>query len=519
MSLQQGPRRRQPIRSNSFHLFREGGLPIWSRRIRMKATVYSCLRVVVIALLMIAVPEAFSKSGQVRQTIYADGQPARHVLVSLYKCGDGSLYAGPFATSTDGSVTFPSVEDGEYCERTDIPAGFASKKVVVDTTIQNQRIDVSESIPTLTWTDRVVPAAFCLFSLLLVVYPIARYLAKPWTFRRDTLTGQLSGSPMKLYYQQFRGGELIPNVSSGKKPVEQKPVGDSALSVSDYEQAFVAQFDKWYGRHYYIAPVCGLAVLTAICAWWGTVNLWLWISGLRDIESLYGLAGAAIAGAIVWIISDEIDRLRRRDFTTSDVYYYIFRLLLAVPFAWALTRVEITLQLGIPIAFFLGAFPTSTLFTAARRIVNQRLKLGDDPSSGNLELEKLKTVGKESAERFKDEGISTVSQLAYADPVDLTIRTNFDFNYITDCISQALLWIYFGDQAEALAIYSLRGAFEANSLVQDLNSGSARAKQTIADVVALLAANNIQISGDALQTTLEQIADDPYTLFLVDIWK
>jgi hypothetical protein len=463
---------------------------------------------------------ALAKNAPAKQTIYADGEPVKQARVSLYDCKTGSLYKGPLSTANDGSVVFPDVEDGVYCERTDISAGYASKEVRIDTTIQNQRVDLTEIVPPLSLTDRTIPFAFCVFTVLLVIYPIGRYLAKPWAFRRDTLIGQLSGESMELYYKQFRSGELIPNVSASIYPPANKPVGDQALKPADYESAFAINFNKRYGRRYYIAPVIGLAALTAICAWWGCMNLWLWISGLRSIESMFGLTASAIAGAFVWIISDELDRLRRRDFTSTDVYYYIFRILIAVPFAWALTRLEITLQLGIPIAFLLGAFPTTTLFTAARRIANSQLKLGDDPASGNLELEKLQTVGKGSAERFKDEGISTISQLAYADPVDLTIRTNFDFNYVSDCISQALLWIYFGDQLQNLSIYSLRGSFEAWSLMEKLKGDDPdNAKQTLIDVAAALAANKVTISTQTLQVTLHQAAYDPYTKFLADIWK
>ena len=95
--------------------------------------------------------------------------------------------------------------------------------------------------------------------------------------------------------------------------------------------------------------------------------------------------------------------------------------------------------MSIPIAFFLGAFPTTTLFTLARRFVSQTLKLGDDKESGDLELEKLQSVVKPNAERFKAEDISTITAMAYADPIDLTIRTNFDLNYVVDCMSQALM--------------------------------------------------------------------------------
>ena len=499
-----------------------GSEPSPRRTVSMPAVFSLVRRSAGVLLLLLASPFALGNRAPVKQTIYIDGGPARHTSVSLYDCTNGSLYRGPVSTADDGSVTFPDVDDGVYCERADIAAGYASRKIRIDTTIQNQRVDVNEIVPHLSLVDGVVSVAFCLFTLLLVIYPIGRYLAKPWAFRRDTLIGQLSGDPMRLYYRQFHSGEMIPNISAqgDKKSAESKPVGDPALQLSDYEAAFRRHFNKWHGRRYYIAPVAGLAVLTAVSAWWGCANLWLWISGLRSIESMYGLAAAAIAGGLVWIISDEIDRLRRRDFTSSDVYYYVFRLLLAVPFAWALTRIQMTLQVGIPIAFFLGAFPTSTLFTAARRIANQQLKLGDDPASGNLELEKLQSIGKQGAERFKDEGISTISQLAYSDPVDLTIRTNFDFNYVTDCVSQALLWIYLGDQLQNLAIFSLRGAYEANCLIEDLaGPNPANAQKTLADIVAVLVANKIQISAETLETTLRQAGQDPYTEFLVDIWK
>jgi len=463
----------------------------------------------------------------VKQTIYTGGAPARHVLVALYNCKDGSLVAGPVTTSDDGTANFASVTDGDYCERMDVPPGFASRQVHIDTTIQNQRLDLTETVPAVSNTDRLFVGMSCLFTFLLVAYPIGRYLAKPWAFRRDTLIAQLSGASMKRYYEQFRRGECIPVESEqkdprGKKKIALKPVGDDSLNDDHYYQAFQKHFAKWYGRRYYIAPLIGLFTLTAMCCVWGYIHLLEWVPGTRDIESMTGLVAAAIGGALVWVISDEIDRLRRRDFTSSDVYYYVFRLLLAVPFAWALTRLQMTLQVGIPVAFFLGAFPTSTLFTIARRTANQQLKLGDDPATGQLDLEKLESVGKVTAERFRDEGISTVSQLAYADPVDLTIRTNFDFNYVTDCTNQALLWLYLGDKMPLLEIYSLRGGYEAHSLLEALKKGGTaqtNAQKTLDDAAALLTAKGTPISSESLQTSLHQAAYDPYTLFLVDIWK
>jgi hypothetical protein len=460
----------------------------------------------VFVVVIMALPFTANAKVSMKPKILIDGQPARHALVSVYDCKIGALEAGPLAVAEDGSVDPQDTDPGDHCLKAEISGGYASNEAQLDTKTAQQQIDLVEISPRLTAADRAIPFTLCLFTFLMVIYPIARYLAKPWTFRREYLIGQLSGESMKLYYEQFRAGASIKG----------KAVGDPDLNDADYTLAFRDDFNKWYGRRYYIAPVLGLAIVTGICGWWGCVNLWDWISGLRSFESMRGLVAAAIAGAFIWVISDEIDRLRRRDFTSFDVYYYVFRILIAVPFGWALTRLELTLQVGIPVAFFLGAFPTSTLFTAARRLASQQLKLGEDPASGKLELENLQSVGKDAAERFKDEGIFTITQLAYADPLDLTIRTNFDFNYVVDCVSQGLFWIYLGDKVKELQAYSLRGAQEVAYFYSRLTNSPPDPNTLVA--LQDMATVKLSIPKEALQCTLEQVAKDPYTVFLCKIW-
>jgi len=52
-------------------------------------------------------------------------------------------------------------------------------------------------------------------------------------------------------------------------------------------------------------------------------------------------------------------------------------------------------------------------------------------------------------------------QLAYYDPVKLTMQTNIDYDYIVDCVSQALLFVYVGkDSLEKLTRQGIRGAYE-----------------------------------------------------------
>jgi hypothetical protein len=373
--------------------------------------------------------------------------------------------------------------------------------------------------------DALLIRAFSALAVLLVLWPILRFLYRPWSFRKDLIFGAVAGDAAVYYYQQFRPGAPI---ISKHPPIKVSPPANGYAypepTRDAYFEAFREDFFRWYGRRYYIAPVAMLVILAAVSALWSQKMLCEWAaSELGPGATLRALTASALAGAFVWVISDQIDRLRRRDFTTSDVYYYVFRILLAIPFAWAIGAISIDgkplgLPGSIPLAFFLGAFPTTTLFKIARRFGAQTLRLGDDQATGNLELEKLQSIGKSNAERFQDEGVTTITSLAYTDPVDLTIRTNFDFSYVVDCVSQALAWIYFQDDIAKLLALSMRGAQEITTVVQWAADTSDPESQARAEQAILDAANKLGLSDKAFRTTLTQIARDPYSEFLVNVW-
>ncbi len=411
--------------------------------------------------------------------------------------------------------------------------------LLADTLVAAQPASLPPNQPSnpLLWEDGILINVFCMICVIVVLYPIVRYLSRHWEYRRDSLFSLLeTNGAIVLYYRRFRPAEHASkdNKTTAEKDKSTAEIAEHmrAAEIAKYMRAFEKDFDRWYGRKYYAAPLVILCVLTGVSAWWASKILRAWAVDASSLESLRALVLAALGGAFVWIIADEMDRFRRRDFTVSDVYYYAFRLLLAIPFGWALTRVTVTLQVGIPLAFFLGCFPTTTLFTIGRRIASQQLKLGDEAGSGRLELEALQCVGKSNAERFKDEGVTTITGLAYADPIDLTIRTNFDFNYVVDCVSQALMWIYFGKDCAKLFALSLRGAQEVSAVMDwldpDLSSGvsdddaqrlpSVAQRKACAEETVAAAAGILNISKDALRMTLYQISRDPYTEFLVNVW-
>lgn len=307
-------------------------------------------------------------------------------------------------------------------------------------------IDTGFNIFDHTFSYAGVIWTICIVAGLIVVLPVPIYLATYWVRRRDNLLELLSENSTRLYYKRFQLNRI------------------KAIEGISCQQQFRKDFHRLYGRRYYILPLLLLLILTSLLVYSAANTLLVWshVTSHSDLP-MSGIAASAFAGAFVWVIGDIQDRFRRRDITAGDVYGHVFRILLAAPFGWAIAQFAKDYA-GIPLAFLVGAFPTQTLFKISRRLADQKLGLADEPDKKQSELEKLQSIGKPAAERFAEEGIEMIVQLAYADPVDLTIRTNFDFAYVIDCASQALLWIYFEENTKKLYKFSLRGAQEAGNL-------------------------------------------------------
>jgi hypothetical protein len=177
----------------------------------------------------------------------------------------------------------------------------------------------------------------CGLTVAMVLVPLLLYLFRPWATRRDKLFANLDESSLMLYYRQF-----YPNTK---------------CALDTVQKSFRKDFSTRFGRRHYCLPVLILTVLAVVSAIAAARTLQVWQQIAPDKFALPWIVTSALAGGFVWVINDLIDRLRRRDFTVSDVYNAIFRILIAAPFGWAFAQLVKT-DVGVPLAFLLGAFPT-----------------------------------------------------------------------------------------------------------------------------------------------------------------
>jgi hypothetical protein len=333
----------------------------------------------------------------------------------------------------------------------------------------------------------------CLIAWLMTMLPAVLFMVREWVARRNDIFAIMTDGVLAAYYRRFYPSRNIP--------------------VAEQKATFQRDFGRAYGRRWYITPLTLLGLLSGWGLWGtsGTMKVWVKVCDPSRTYTIDAIALGAFLGGLTWVVTDHFERFRNRDFTSYDVFTGVLRLLISVPLGYSLASFG-TEKLQIPIAFLLGAFPTSTIFTIARRLGSKQFGLADDAMhpSQQSELEKLQSVGTLTAERFRDEGISSIVALAWANPIDLTIRTNLPFSYVMDCVSQALLWIYLQDDVQKLFVISVRGAKEVYWLMH------ANPQQTQAALGEI--AKRLGIEEPTLYAMFREVYYDPSTQFIVKAW-
>lgn len=349
--------------------------------------------------------------------------------------------------------------------------------------------------------------AIALLAMAALMTPLLRYVLVGWRAKRQDIMDGLNAEARLAYYRMFCRTESVTSAD---------------VAMTEFEKLY----QTWYGRKYFILP----GVIFVLV---GTIEITLVsFSTLHDLQFISSnplfdvpvTAVAAIAGAYLWVADDFISRARRLDFSPSDVQWGTLRLVIAVPMGYAFATVA-SKDLGPFVAFALGAFPLTALISMLQRLARKGVGIEATKEEGTDDIIKLQGIYPTIVDRLSFEDISTVTQVAYCDPVRLVMRSNLTFNFVTDCMNQALAWMYFQDQlGTVLRPMGMRGAVEIKCLIDEFDdTSSTDADSKAAHELALVAlpqmADKLGSSPEALQIAFRQIAEDPFTAFLCEVWS
>jgi len=318
-----------------------------------------------------------------------------------------------------------------------------------------------------------------------------------WKYKSEDITHSIEDPAKILYLAKFQKSSIN--------------------NVGIANQEFFRLYYRRFGRRHFIFPLILITIIVIIISS-------LVAEGVTSLEghiwkpqiSLNSTAIAALAGAYMWVVSDFISRSRRMDFSPADILWGGLRLVISVPLGLSLGAI-VNKEVVDFVAFGLGAFPLTTIQVMLRQLSYTYLKVELGPTEKN-DLLGLDGTDKPLVERLANEDITSIVQLAYCDPIQLTMRTNLSFNAVVDLVSQALAWVYVGDKLTVIRPLGVRGAYEVRQLLNDLASNDPPTKDAAEKIVPTIA-TNLGLENDRVWFVLRQISNDPYTDFIYLTWS
>lgn len=346
-----------------------------------------------------------------------------------------------------------------------------------------------DDIVTWTWDHRV-PLALDIGLTTLLLSPISYFLFLGWARKYDEIDSSLTDDAKYTYLKNYRGY-----------------AGEEKDALSE----FARMYKRWYGRRRLILPALLVLLIASVENYQLGLDLQRWVSGAP-----IAAVSAAIAGGYAFVTSDFIARVQRGNLSRGDILRGALRLAVAIPVGLAFG--QLNSAFGIFIAFAVGIFPLESLTIIIRRILDDRLKLQSEPNSVSDRVALLSGIDRPTAERLEDADITTIPQLAWCDPIQLTMRTNLSFEFVSDIVGQSLAWVYLREKLATLQAFGLRGAYEIKVLMDELGSDQSDERARALQVLEK-AAQAVTLPEEGLYYAFYQIAEDTSTKFVYDSWS
>ncbi len=209
----------------------------------------------------------------------------------------------------------------------------------------------------------------------------------------------------------------------------------------------------------------------------GLVAVAAWILAVGS-ESTTGAARIpttaifAFLGGWVWSLYEVIDRGTRRTLVPDTLADAAFRMLASVPLGYAFSL--LVMQSVMPfLAFAISAFPIRDVRLYLNRRALEQLKFGaSTPAAPQQERlqDRVPAIGTDALAQLREVGITTVTDLAYADPVRILVETGLPLRRVVVWIDAALLANYVGENVAKLRAMGIGSAVEASHFFVDYGS-------------------------------------------------
>lgn len=249
-------------------------------------------------------------------------------------------------------------------------------------------------------------------------------------------------------------------VMRGRRPPRAEGESDDAYRARlrlAFNTVFTGELRQQYSLRNFVLPMA--------LAWFvAALTIFILVRSIFGPAFSVSLPSAmlyALFGAFVWSVWMIIRAYTRNDLTPSTFYWVFFRHLLALAYGGLAGQIFTPAYADLG-AFFVGTLPFSQLI----RFFGTRFGTlaGLTPTEGAPKLSDLQGMDSTVIQRLDEMDIHSAQDLAFSDPMELLLLSNFPVKVLVDWMDQAFLLNYVGEGIADLRVRGIRGAIEMASL-------------------------------------------------------
>jgi hypothetical protein len=332
--------------------------------------------------------------------------------------------------------------------------------------------------------------------------------------------GRVSKAKRSQMRRLFRPGSTLEKIYLTAFPDQDNKSGASngTKALHPVDVLFNAEY-HWLA---YVPPTILVFLVTLGFSIVGFTALGFSLLLPAEAEALFkempGTVIAGLAGAYIWVIYELLRRFSVADLNPSVIYLASVRIALGGVLGFLVTTV-VNESVALLIAFGLGAFPSGTLQSILKEQVSTRLEQRLDGTQGESPtLQCIQGVTPRMAERLVEEGIDSTEALAYANPVNLLLRTNLEFKVILDLIDQAFLYNYVGGRVDKLRQVGIRAATDLTDIQELLESPDNTDDQKLGQSMLEPIAKVLEMRPDQVRNLIITFRYDPQIDLIIWLW-
>lgn len=248
---------------------------------------------------------------------------------------------------------------------------------------------------------------------ILMLYPLLAFLWSGWRQRSREILGSLNATAKKQYLSIFQ--------KSDKK-------NSILMPDARAEAAFEKFYNDEYGLQKFFGPLALFFIVVVVESFLLADALPTFILAKADVTAPpFGTVAAALAGGYTFACWDLFARMQQKTLSRAAILRATLRFAVAVPIG----VVFATLSKENPqlVVFAIGVFPIQGISDLLQRLIKKFFPAQEKTAAARDQVFALSGIDTMNAERIDDADITTITQLAWADPVQLTMRTNLQFAF------------------------------------------------------------------------------------------